>query len=227
MPQNGIRMDGIAALVRGISECKGLRYLDLQDNAFGELGSTTISQLLREWPELHTLNLSDCVLAEEGEMSPVVEILSNGSNPKLELLALQNNNFEGPSFALLAEAIELHFPVLKRLELQWNEIEEDDALADGTGTQLENGHAIPLEDIERGENGHANGNSRPRSRSTSRTRAAKKGRNETFIDGARYFFSLLLGPVFVQAFALTFLGEGGDRSQIATIALGAAHVRVF
>ena len=107
------------------------------------------------------------------------------------------------------------------------EIEEDDALADGTGTQLENGHAIPLEDIERGENGDANGNSRPRSRSTSRTRAAKKGRKETFIDGARNFFSLLLGPVFVQAFALTFLGEWGDRSQIATIALGAAHVRVF
>ena len=56
---------------------------------------------------------------------------------------------------------------------------------------------------------------------------AKKGRKETFIDGARNFFSLLLGPVFVQAFALTFLGEWGDRSQIATIALGAAHVRVF
>ena len=34
-----------------------------------------------------------------------------------------------------------------------------------------------------------------------------------------------MGPVFVQAFVLTFLGEWGDRSQIATIALGAAHVR--
>ncbi|KIY62817.1 UPF0016-domain-containing protein [Cylindrobasidium torrendii FP15055 ss-10] len=42
-------------------------------------------------------------------------------------------------------------------------------------------------------------------------------------DGARNFCSLFLGPVFVQAFLLTFLGEWGDRSQIATIALGAAH----
>jgi len=36
--------------------------------------------------------------------------------------------------------------------------------------------------------------------------------------------SLILGPVFVQSFVLTFLGEWGDRSQFATIALGAAHV---
>lgn len=107
------------------------------------------------------------------------------------------------------------------------EIEEDDALADGTGAVLEDGHAVPLEDLERGENGHAisNGSTRPRSRSTSRTRAAKKGKRETLLEGTRNFFSLLLGPVFVQAFALTFLGEWGDRSQIATIALGAAHVR--
>ncbi|KAG6872889.1 hypothetical protein C0995_005594 [Termitomyces sp. Mi166 len=42
-------------------------------------------------------------------------------------------------------------------------------------------------------------------------------------EGLRNFCSLFLGPVFVQAFILTFLGEWGDRSQISTIALGAAH----
>jgi putative Ca2+/H+ antiporter (TMEM165/GDT1 family) len=45
-----------------------------------------------------------------------------------------------------------------------------------------------------------------------------------WIEGARNISSLIFGPVFVQAFVLTFLGEWGDRSQIATIALGASHV---
>jgi len=42
-------------------------------------------------------------------------------------------------------------------------------------------------------------------------------------EGAQNFASLFFGPIFVQAFVLTFLGEWGDRSQIATIALAAAH----
>ena len=45
-------------------------------------------------------------------------------------------------------------------------------------------------------------------------------------EGAKNFASLIFGPIFIQAFILTFLGEWGDRSQIATIALAAAHVRI-
>ncbi|PWN34281.1 UPF0016-domain-containing protein, partial [Meira miltonrushii] len=42
-------------------------------------------------------------------------------------------------------------------------------------------------------------------------------------DGTRNLCGLCFSPVFAHAFILTFLGEWGDRSQIATIALAAAH----
>ncbi|KAG0235395.1 hypothetical protein BGW42_005374 [Actinomortierella wolfii] len=53
--------------------------------------------------------------------------------------------------------------------------------------------------------------------------AAKK--KET--PGVINLLQLLFSPVFVQTFIMTFLAEWGDRSQIATIALAAAHNMVW
>lgn len=86
------------------------------------------------------------------------------------------------------------------------EIEEDEVFTDGT-------NGIPLEAMEEGGRARHH-RSKPLGDST-----------RSLAEGCRNFFSLFLGPVFVQAFILTFLGEWGDRSQISTIALGAAHVR--
>jgi Ca2+/H+ antiporter, TMEM165/GDT1 family len=96
------------------------------------------------------------------------------------------------------------------------EIEEDDAKHDGTGRVAGNGDVIPLEEMEEG--GRHKDDVAPRS-------ASKKSAGSV-LEGARNFCSFFLGPVFVKAFVLTFLGEWGDRSQIATIALGAAHVSI-
>lgn len=85
------------------------------------------------------------------------------------------------------------------------EIEEAEAAADPG--------AIPLASAEAGE--------------FSSAAAPAQARAGSWMDGARNLSSLVFGPVFVQAFVLTFLGEWGDRSQIATIALAAAHVRCF
>ncbi|KAI6026417.1 hypothetical protein PISMIDRAFT_674132 [Pisolithus microcarpus 441] len=86
------------------------------------------------------------------------------------------------------------------------EIENDEA-----GVEKASGHSIPLERIEEGQV------------PSSANHTGKPAKKNSLIEGTRNFCNLLLGPVFVQAFVLTFLGEWGDRSQIATVALGATH----
>ena len=107
------------------------------------------------------------------------------------------------------------------------EIEGDEAKHDGTGRVENGGNVIPLEEIEEGgraANGVANGHARRRSISKEPVSNSPLRRT---VQGVRNLCSYILGPVFVQAFALTFLGEWGDRSQIATIVLAAAHVSSF
>lgn len=43
------------------------------------------------------------------------------------------------------------------------------------------------------------------------------------LGGLNNLLSLLLSPAWVQTFVMTFLGEWGDRSQIATIAMAAGQ----
>lgn len=130
MIQNGIRMEGITALAGGLAHCRDLEHIEMQDNTFivdGEMtGVTAWTEALSSWPRLHTLNLSDCVLSAEGEVPTLIEALAKGTNPKLHTLQLQNNNLETSTFAVLATAISQGLLGLRRLELQWNEAEDDD-----------------------------------------------------------------------------------------------------
>lgn len=65
----------------------------------------------------------------------------------------------------------------------------------------------------------------PRSPSQSPVRgpANDEGTLANFLQGATNLFSLLLSPAWVQTFIMTFLGEWGDRSQIATVAMAAGQ----
>ncbi|KAI0667732.1 RNI-like protein [Trametes maxima] len=127
MPQNGIRMAGISSLVEGLAANADLLHLDLQDNTFAAQGAKKMAAELHRgsWPLLRQLNLSDCVIGEEGEVSPVVEALSKGLHNKLEILQLQNDNLETEAFSLLAGVVE-KLPQLRKVEAQWNEVDEDD-----------------------------------------------------------------------------------------------------
>ena len=71
-----------------------------------------------------------------------------------------------------------------------------------------------LQDLEEGQ-------ASPSSSSSRSHRAKDPSR---YTDGARNLCGLFFSPIFIQAFILSFLAEWGDRSQITTIALGAAHV---
>jgi putative Ca2+/H+ antiporter (TMEM165/GDT1 family) len=51
----------------------------------------------------------------------------------------------------------------------------------------------------------------------------KSASSPSTLSGLTNLFSLMLSPAFVQTFIMTFLGEWGDRSQIATIAMAAGQ----
>ncbi|TDZ46927.1 GCR1-dependent translation factor 1 [Colletotrichum trifolii] len=65
----------------------------------------------------------------------------------------------------------------------------------------------------------------PRSPSTSPSRSLSPGPGAVkgALHGLNNLLSLLLSPAWVQTFVMTFLGEWGDRSQIATIAMAAGQ----
>ncbi|PFH62497.1 hypothetical protein XA68_13236 [Ophiocordyceps unilateralis] len=62
------------------------------------------------------------------------------------------------------------------------------------------------------------------SQSPSRPSSPRGGRSvDDLVHGVGNLCSLLLSPAWVQTFAMTFVGEWGDRSQIATIAMAAGQ----
>ncbi|KAJ5970604.1 uncharacterized protein N7479_000522 [Penicillium vulpinum] len=66
----------------------------------------------------------------------------------------------------------------------------------------------------------------PESLSSSSSRGSSpqpRQRLNDVVSGLTNLFSLLLSPAWVQTFVMTFLGEWGDRSQIATIAMAAGQ----
>ncbi|KAM3495256.1 hypothetical protein MY3957_001487 [Beauveria namnaoensis] len=90
--------------------------------------------------------------------------------------------------------------------------------------------ALSADALEMGLNGRGSRSktrlgSPPRSpsQSPSRDPSRKSGSVNDFLYGASNLCGLLISPVWVQTFVMTFLGEWGDRSQIATIAMAAGQ----
>jgi Ran GTPase-activating protein 1 len=131
MPQNGIRMDGIVKLAKGLGKCPGMERIDMQDNCFSDEGSTegnkTWAESLRQWTNLKELNLSDCVLSTDGEVPLIIEELSEGSNPKLEKISMQNDNLGVEAFEVVLKGVESGvMGSLKVLDLQDNDVDVEE-----------------------------------------------------------------------------------------------------
>jgi Ran GTPase-activating protein 1 len=117
LPQNGIRMEGIARLSAGLAKNPNLRHLDLQDNTLTLSGSRAVTALL------------------------------DGSSPKLETLRLQYGEMDRRSFELLAKAIKAHGSALTTLELNGNVVDAEDDTVEQIRAALEgHGNAEALDE---------------------------------------------------------------------------------
>lgn len=136
MPQNGIRMEGIKAIADGLSGCKTLEVLDLQDNTATKSGTRSIVKHLSSWPNLKVLNLSDCLLGSVGGIA-LATALSEGSSKHLEVLKLQYGEFDKRTVEILSTAISQHLPKLTTLELNGNRFDAEDECVETLKKALE------------------------------------------------------------------------------------------
>jgi Ran GTPase-activating protein 1 len=148
MPQNGIRMEGIAEIAKGLAKCPSLQVLDLQDNTCTESGSRAVAEGLRTWPDLRTLNLSDCLLGPKGGIA-VATALREGRCPKLEVLKVQYGEWDHRALNILAEAIKDKLPNLTALELNGNRADPEDECITNVREALEShGHEDALDELD-------------------------------------------------------------------------------
>ncbi|CAK3985087.1 Ran GTPase-activating 1 [Lecanosticta acicola] len=128
MVQNGIRQEGIATLLQhGLSNCKILDTLDLQDNTFTALAAKTLSTVIPTWTELRDLGVGDCLLSARGGRM-LGDALAKGGNKKLEILRLQYNEIDTKGLKALSDAASSStaLPRLRRVELNGNKFAEED-----------------------------------------------------------------------------------------------------
>jgi Ran GTPase-activating protein 1 len=148
MYQNGIRSEGIEAIVRGLRSNSLLETLDLQDNTAVERGSRAIAAALPFWPNLVTLDLNDCLLRPRGALA-IAESLARGKNPRLALLKLQSDEIDARAVKALANAVDIHLSRLATIELNGNRVEADDESVEALRAALEkHGHEDAIDEID-------------------------------------------------------------------------------
>jgi Ran GTPase-activating protein 1 len=125
MTQNGIRPEGIATLISGLSNCASLEVVDTQDNTFTFSGATALARALPKWPKLRELGVGDSLLGGRGSIK-VFEALEAGGNKEVEVLRLDYNDITPAGVKALLHAAQKGLPKLRRVEINGNKFEEED-----------------------------------------------------------------------------------------------------
>lgn len=148
MPQNGIRMEGIKAIVDGLANCQGLEVLDLQDNTATRSGTRAIVRNLPSWKGLRVLNLSDCLLSAAGGIA-LASALAQGNNKELRELKLQYGEFDKRTVDILVTAVQQHLTLLEVVELNGNRFDAEDECVERLKEALAlHGHEDALDECE-------------------------------------------------------------------------------
>jgi Ran GTPase-activating protein 1 len=127
MTQNGIRQEGISHLLRsGLSHCKDLEVLDLQDNTFTTIGASALSEAVPNWAKLKELGVGDDLLGATGSIK-VFDALATGETKSVEVLRLQYNDISSQGLKSLLQSAKNGMPRLRRVELNGNKFNEDES----------------------------------------------------------------------------------------------------
>jgi len=123
LARNALTDDGAIALADALNPSAPLKQMDLSSNSIGESGTAAIAKALSRGalPKLTTLSLKNNDVGDEGIAS-----IAQTSHGTLEWLNCSGNQIAQPGAAALASAlIDGHFPQLRRLGLNHNQLGDD------------------------------------------------------------------------------------------------------
>lgn len=145
---------GFSAIVRGLSQCKNLRILDLTDNIARnaersediEDGWTVLEKALPQWKDLVSLRIGDCEM-QLGATRSLIKAIASGSLDHLHTLDLTASEIEEHLYEPLFDAVTSHLPKLTHLDLKLCEVEEGNEVIHKLTSLLESrGGTLVLED---------------------------------------------------------------------------------
>ncbi|KAJ1567211.1 hypothetical protein HK096_010613, partial [Nowakowskiella sp. JEL0078] len=120
LPQNGIRPEGIQAIVKALPACQLLETLDLQDNTFTDKGAKALAAGLARsaWKNIKVLNIGDCLLGAAGS-ADILRAIVDSKLGTIKTLILTFDELDENAAGIIPSIIRANSN-LERIELNGN-----------------------------------------------------------------------------------------------------------